>query len=465
MSRNRPDLLARVLNKSFDLIRQGAVRLVKPTTVYKYSEIERVFRLMQQGKHTGKCVLKVHPDDLVSVIPRNPHPLVLHENATYVLVGGLGGIGRSLATLLAEHGAKHIAFISRSGNSRPEAKTLMADLSAKGVNAYSFACDIANDKAMETVVATLTSNLPPIKGLIQSAMVLNDVYFENMTYDQWIATTRSKIQGSWNLHNTMPKDLDFFVMLASISGIVGNGSQANYAAGNTFQDGLAHYRRSQGLAACSLDLAVMAGIGWVAENVKVSAEHKADFDRMSMDPEDLYSLIASAITGFSHAGHPMPAQMVTGAGTGGTVESMEHLKTAIHFDEAMFSYLRQLDKHSTEDGSGSSAGGTGDIRNALAAATSLAQAGGIVEVGLTGKLSKSLAMAAEDIDTSKPMHGYGVDSLVAIEVRNWIFKELKSQVSVFDILSAVPITQLAVKIAEKSTLISADAIKAATVGT
>ena len=417
MSRNKPQMLSRVLNKSFDLVRAGAVRLVNPTTIYKYSEIEQVFRLMQQGKHTGKCVLKVHPDDLVPVVPRNPHPLTLSNNATYVLVGGLGGIGRSLATMLAKYGAKHLAFISRSGDTKPEAKKTLAELEAMGVRATSFSCDTVDEAAVKATVTEITMHMPPIKGLIQAAMVLNDTYFQDMTYEAWTATTRPKIQGTWNLHNTMPRDLDFFVMLASISGIVGNGSQSNYAAGNTFQDGLAHYRRAQGLAACTLDLSVMAGIGWVAENVKVSAEHKADFDRMAMDPEELYSLIESAITGYSEGEHAMPAQMVTGAGTGGTVEEMEHLKTAIHFDEAMFSYLRLLDKHGSVQ-EGAESGGPAEMRAHLAAATSLVQAGEIVEVGLAGKLAKALTMKAEDVDTRKPVHGYGVDSLVAIEVRN-----------------------------------------------
>ena len=417
MSRNKPRMLSRVLNQSFNLIRQGAVRLVKPTTIYKYSEIEKVFRLMQQGKHTGKCVLKVHPDDKVLVVPRNPHPLILSDKATYILVGGLGGIGRSLAMMLVDHGAKHLAFISRSGDSKPEAKETLSQLRVKGIEAISFSCDTVDDSAVRETVREISAHLPPIKGLIQCAMVLNDIYFEEMTYKAWTATTRPKIQGTWNMHNAMPRDLDFFIMLASISGIVGNGSQSNYAAGNTFQDGLAHYRRSQGLAACTLDLSVMAGIGWVAENVKVTAEHKADFDRMAMDPEELYSLMESAITGYSDGEHPMPAQMVTGAGTAGTVESMEHLKTAIHFDEAMFSYLRLLDRHGSGQ-EGIESGSPAEMRALLATATSLAQAGEIVEVGLAGKLAKALNMKAEDIDTGKPVHGFGVDSLVAIEVRN-----------------------------------------------
>ena len=419
MYRHNPSMMARVLKKSFELVREGTVGLIRPTTVYKYSEMEKAFRLMQQGRHTGKIVLKVDPDDLVPVIPRNPHPLTLDANATYVLVGGLGGIGRGLAEYLAKNGAKHIAFISRSGDTKPEAKNTLADLRNLGVHPTSYACDIVDYKSLKAVVQQMSSDLPPIKGLVQAAMVLNDIYFEEMEYEPWAATARPKIQGSWNLHNVMPKDLDFFIMLASISGIVGNGSQSNYAAGNTFQDGLAHWRRAQGLPACSLDLTMMAGIGWVAENVEIADEIKADFMRLAMGPEELFRVFESAITGYEESDHRTPPQLITGAGTGGVGQQMEHFKTGAHFEDAKGSYLARLDVQGV---STDVADAAIEVRGQLVAVTSLAQAGEIIEAGLTAKLGKSLNMAAEDLDTAKPVHSYGVDSLVAIEVRNVSFK-------------------------------------------
>jgi hypothetical protein len=72
--------------------------------------------------------------------------------------------------------------------------------------------------------------------------------------------------GTWNLHEFLPQDLDFFIVLSSLAGIIGSVSQANYAAGNTFQDALIHYRQQKGLAAQSLDIGVMTGIGYVEEH-------------------------------------------------------------------------------------------------------------------------------------------------------------------------------------------------------
>jgi hypothetical protein len=451
MCRRNPKTLARVFRDVFDLIRKGAVGLIKPIIVYKYSDMEKAFRLMQQAKHTGKIVITAHPDDLIPVIPRKSHPLKLDPKATYLLVGGNGGIGRAVATLLMEHGVKNMALISRSGDKKPGVKEAVEELRNLGVNMKAYPCDIANAAELKQTFSRISAEMPHIKGIIQCAMVLNDIYFTEMTYDAWTATTRPKIQGSWNLHQLAPKDLEFFLMLSSISGISGNGSQSNYAAGNTYQDGLAHYRRSLGLAACSLDLGAISGVGWMAENVNIADDYRADFERISIMPHELFSLIESALTGYSELEHPFPIQMVTGAGTGGIGQQMEHLKTSNVFDDPKYHYLRRLDVKGVAQTTENSAS---ELKGALTAATSLAQAAELVEGGLAIKLAKSLSMAADDIDTSKPVSSYGVDSLVAIEIRNWIFKELKSQVSVFDIVSKMPISQLAVKIAAKSNYVS-----------
>ena len=453
MARHNPKLLGKVFGKAMTLIREGSIGLVRPINIYKYSEMEQAFRTMQQAKHIGKIVLKANPGDLVPVIPRNPHPLTYDDKATYLLVGGLGGIGRALAVFMANKGAKNLAFLSRSGDSKPEAKEALQEIRDLGVNAIAYACDVTNIEDLQTTYGNMAAEMPHIKGVIQAAMVLNDQYFEDMTYKQWIGTTRPKIQGSWNLHEVMPKDLDFFIMLSSISGVSGNGAQSNYAAGNTYQDGLAHYRQSLGLTACALDLGAISGVGWMAENMQIADEYRGDFERMSLKPGELWSLLESSMTGYSEAEHRFPTQMVTGMGSGGIGQQMEHLKTSSAFDDPKYTFLRRLDVkgvfQSTEDS-------LGEVKTALTAATSLTHAAELVEGALALKLAKSLSMAVDDIDTHKAVYTYGIDSLVAIEIRNWIFKELKSQVSVFDILAKVPMTQLALKIAGKSGFVPAE---------
>ncbi|KAJ8131128.1 hypothetical protein O1611_g2501 [Lasiodiplodia mahajangana] len=188
--RHSPDLVARALRKSFDLIREGSVGLINPTEVYSYSEMEKAFEMVGRTGLVGKIVLRARPEDLVPVIPRNSNFVHLDGNATYVLVGGLGGIGRSLALFLAQHGAEHIAFISRSGSAKPEAQATMDELKDLGVHATSYKCDVADPEAFEATMTRMSAEMPPVKGAIHAAMVLNDILFEAMTYKQWFETTR-----------------------------------------------------------------------------------------------------------------------------------------------------------------------------------------------------------------------------------------------------------------------------------
>ncbi|KAL9113104.1 MAG: hypothetical protein Q9227_002716 [Pyrenula ochraceoflavens] len=458
MYRKNPKQFADVLRATFDLIRSSkSVGLLRPITVFSYTNLEEAFRTMQQAKHMGKIILSQTPQDIVPIVRENPHPLQLKDNATYLMVGGLGGIGRFLAIQLAQAGAKNLASFSRSGDSKPEAQAAMTELRDMGVNAVSYICDAGDPVAFEAAVARVKADLPPIKGAIHGTMLLNDILFEDLTYAQWDATIRNKVQGGLNMHNFLPRDLDFFVMLSSLAGVMGNPSQSNYASGNTFLDGLAHHRRSQGLAACTLNLGFIAGIGWAAENVKISEDNKADWDLISLQPPEVWSLVESAITGYSHDDDPMPIQLATCTGSGGQGQQMKTVQTSIHYGDPKYSFLRQLDVR------GGNAGGAqseaSELKDKLGAATSLMAAADIIEGALATKLAKAMSMAPEDIDTSKPVSAFGVDSLIAMEIRNWVFGILRSRVGIFDILRSGPILQLAAKIAENSLLIS-DAVKA-----
>ena len=412
--------------------------------------MQTVFRTMQEAQHIGKMVFTASPGDLVPVIPRTLGTTKLDSDATYVIVGGLGGIGRSLVIWLAGLEAKHIAIISRSGTSKPEAKSALEELMALGVDAKSYICDIVDPEAFSATVSRISSELPPVKGAIHCAMIVNDYFFSEMTYEQWHATISVKVQGAWNMHTYLPKHLDFFVMLSSASGYIGSPKLSAYAAGNTYNDGLAQYRRGLGLKACAPGFGFIAGIGWARENVKISDSHKADYDLMSIHPPQVRAIIESAISGYAAGDVPMPAQIATTMGTGGELQHMKLIKTRDYYKDPKFAYLAQLDVR--KDLEEQKIGGT-DLKSALETSASLAHATDVVEGALATKLAHSMSMAPDDIDTSKPVSAYGVDSLVSMEVRNWVHTVLRSTTGVYDILNSGPIVQLAAKIAENSALV------------
>jgi NADPH:quinone reductase-like Zn-dependent oxidoreductase len=186
-----------LLSKVLKLFEQGAIDFIRPITVRDFAEMESVFREMQRGTHIGKLILQATPASRVPILPRAEVPLRLKSDATYLLVGGLGGLGRAQAVFMAENGARHIAFISRSGDARPEAKKVMETLKEAGVEAKAYAGDVADKVQLSNILDDISRSMPPIRGVIQGAMVLADSLVHRMSYDQWVTATRPKVQGKF----------------------------------------------------------------------------------------------------------------------------------------------------------------------------------------------------------------------------------------------------------------------------
>jgi NADPH:quinone reductase-like Zn-dependent oxidoreductase len=447
----RPELMAEILKETFGLLRQKVTRPVSPLTIFPISDVENAFRVMQAGKHRGKLVLSFSPEHVVKV-HRNPSAeLRLKSNGTYVLVGGFGGIGSSLAHLLVEHGARNIAFISRSEASSEEAKNLLAELKKDAVvKAYS--CDISDEAALQGTVQQCASEMPPIKGVIQCAMVLRDALFENMNHRQWTESIRPKVQGTWNLHEHLPKELDFFIILSSFAGVFGNRGQANYAAAGAYEDAFAHYRRSLGLKAVSIDLGIMREVGVLATGTANASRDLKDWEvPFGIRQIELHALIRKIIASEASNDDDVGAQVLTGFATGGGVANAG-IRRPFYFEDPRFSVL-ELTGQRSQDGNADTEA-TVSLKAQLSAAKTVEAACEAVTICLVDKIATMMQTSVEEIDSGRPLHSFGVDSLVAVEVRNWLTKEAKADVTVFDILAAVPITSLAQIVVSKSALVS-----------
>lgn len=194
---NEPLRCGKIVSKVLQLFEQGAIDFIRPIAVRDFTEVESVFREMQRGTHIGKLVLQATPESRVPILPRAAVPLRLRADVTYLLVGGFGGLGRAQALFMAEHGARHIAFISRSGSAQPEAKKLITKLEECGVEAKAYAGDVSDKVHLRNILDEISESMPPIRGVIQGAMVLADSLFHRMSYEQWITATRPKVQGKF----------------------------------------------------------------------------------------------------------------------------------------------------------------------------------------------------------------------------------------------------------------------------
>ena len=443
-----PDQAGDIFTAVHDLLRQGILTAPSSLTSYSLGEAENAFRLMQSGRHIGKLVLTMGEEHDVPILHQASHSLRLDSKATYLLVGGLGGLGRSLASLFVDSGARNIAFVSRSGDSNAGTKKVIAELHARpGVSIRVYKADVSNKSSFEQAMRQCEAELPPIKGVVQMAMVLKDALFEKMTFDDWTASLRPKVDGTRNLHEhfTGERPLDFMIYFSSIAGLVGNPGQANYAAGNTYQDELARYRRSKGLKAVSLDLGIMRDIGVVAETGAkgfLAVWQKAIGIRETVFHAIMRSIINQQTAPGADFG---PVQIAMGLPTADIM--LKHgLVRPNFFDDPKMARLALASVPA--DGAVDNKGQSDSIESRLEKADGVDTASAIIAEALVQKIADMLQMEASDVDSHKPLTAYGVDSLVAIEVRNWISREMKVNIPLLDILAAVPMDKLAVKIAQ-----------------
>ncbi|OLN97702.1 Lovastatin diketide synthase LovF 18 [Colletotrichum chlorophyti] len=458
--------LGAVLGEVYRLVEQGHLSPAYPLKAYRPGQVEEVFRVMQQGKHIGKAVITFNTpgesddDTRAPVFQRAADLFRLDPDVTYLLVGGMGGLGRSLARNFAAAGARHIAFLSRSGDASTDAQTLLAELAGRwGVTARAYAADAADAASLRAAMEACEREMPPVRGVVQLAMVLRDVVFEKMAHAQWMQPLRPKVDGSRNLHEYFgaERPLDFFVLCSSVSGVVGNPGQAAYAAGNAYQDALAAYRRKLGLKAVAVDLGVMRDVGVLAEGNTESGVLGQWEEAVGIPEPIFHALIKSVVHGQKHeknSEEAVPAQVVTGLGTA-DVWAAHRLSPPFYLADPRFSPMAMTTTAaSSSDGdAGTGTTATMSLASQLAGVPSMQEAAEIVTEALVKRTAEILQMPASEVDPAQPLYRYGVDSLTAIEVRNWIARELKANMALLEIVSAVPIREFAAKIAEKSQLV------------
>ena len=233
------------------------------------------------------------------------------------------------------------------------------------------------------------------------------------------------------MHKHLPSELEFFVLLSSVCGVTGTRGQSNYAAGNSYQDALARHRVSLGNKCISLDLGAILAIGVAAEKDLSESLDRDGF--VGLSKGELFALLDHCCDPSTPLRKPWASQYLTGLG------ALEQGRQVYWTQKPLFSVLRNRNRIGHSDDTGAS----NDSATLLKSATSQVAAEDVILQALKLKLSHSLSIPIEDVDENKPIFAFGIDSLVALEVRYWFQKTLKSQVSVFDIMGAKSLLMLA----------------------
>ncbi|PYI04412.1 putative polyketide synthase [Aspergillus sclerotiicarbonarius CBS 121057] len=444
------DIVNQIWKQIGNLLQDGKLRGPVSPVTYTISELDEALDALVSDQPADLIILTAGPKDVVQIMHPKQSDTFLRSDASYMLVGGLGGIGRATAIWMADHGARTLIFVNRSGVSHGQSQATVRELAEKGVRVVVHAVDICSSTQVENMISELAHTAPPIRGVIQAAMILRDIHVEKMTIEDYTAVLGPKHTGTWNLHHHLPKDLDWFIMLSSISGIIGNATQAAYAAGSTFMDSFAAYRNSLGFPTVSLDLGVITDVGYLAENTELASK-MAKQGFQGTDTPTLMSLIEAAITSALNnpTGLPPPSsQIITGLGTWNPIHSLPN------FDSPLFAHYRRLFIDPTEDTTTTNSS-PDTIRETLQSTKSLDEASNTIYSALSARIASHLSIPIDRIDPNNPITEYGIDSHVAVDLRTWILKNIESAVSILEILSSGSLMDLAVRIAEKSDLVKA----------
>ncbi|KAI0465543.1 putative polyketide synthase [Xylaria cf. heliscus] len=368
----------------------------------------------------------------------------LHFNSegAYILVGCLGGLGRSLTTWMLERGCRNFVFLSRSGAAKPEAIDVVGRLEQAGAEVRIFCVDASDDVAVTRVVAEISSTRS-IKGVIHAAMVLRDNLFHSMTLEQYNQALNPKMKAAAALDKALGEmDLDFFILTSSVSAVLGNPGQANYSAGNSFLDFLALHRLKRGLAACSIVLPIVENVGVVAENSSI-AEAVTRQNPFSIDEREMLLAFEAAILqkqGVSHDRITIgDAQLILGLDPEAVMANMQasdsDMSNAYWVMDArlasLHSDLQRLVEASSTSPDGDSSTNRSAITSASLAGKSRTEILDIIGTHIANRTARILGMELDKLQLDgMSVARQGVDSMIGVELQTWLFKEFGVQISV-----------------------------------
>jgi 1-acyl-sn-glycerol-3-phosphate acyltransferase len=423
---DRPAFVGSMLREIAALIADRALEPI-PHTAFDLAEAEHALRFLAQAKHIGKLVLTVRQPSY-QVAPCAERP-ICRPDATYVISGGLGGLGLAVARWLVDCGARHLVLMSRRGMPIPENQAALDALRASAAEVVIVAGDVSREADVRRMLDEIRTTLPPVRGIVHGAMVLDDVLVPQLTAERLEAVLAPKIGGAWNLHLlTAADDLDFFVMFSSGMSQLGTKWQGNYAAANVFLDVLAPYRRSLGLPALTVNWGAIGEVGYVSRHGEI-AQHLQRQGMDTLTPAEALGWLEDAIRlGFANL----------------TVARMDWLrwssvdpKAVIVKKTRRLAHLASAEQTTSRDAAAES----GALLPVLAA-TPPAERQAVLVGHVVERVARVLGTSPKKVDAERPLTEMGVDSLMAVELQAMVNRDFGVSLSLASLLEGVTVRQL-----------------------
>jgi acyl transferase domain-containing protein/NADPH:quinone reductase-like Zn-dependent oxidoreductase/SAM-dependent methyltransferase len=407
-----------------------------PLRTFPFAQAAEAMRHLMKAQHMGKVVLSLE-DTAGVVVPAAPVPVSFSAEGTYLISGGLGGFGLAAARWLVEHGARHLVLLGRTDAAAPEVRSAVEALRQAGARVMIGRADVTCAEQVGQVLAEVRRCMPPLKGVLHAAMVLDDGPLVQMTAERFRTAWAPKVLGAWNLHRqTLQDPVDFFVLFSSMVGVLGLPGQANYAAGNCFLDALAQHRRAAGLPALSVQWGGVADVGFVARH--------RDTLGVSLERIGVESLPASHL--LEALGQVWRRQAVGAkAFASCSIGSVHWPRWGRSLPAAASPRFSRVVRDLASDAAASEPDRPKEevaLPAALHAAAP-AERRGLLEAHLRARAARILGTAPARVDVDQPLTQQGMDSLMAVELSTVIGRDLGIGLPSMSIISGASIARLA----------------------
>nr|AAF62885.1 EpoF [Sorangium cellulosum] len=414
MMLDQPARIRALLDELFGLVAAGAISPLgsglrvggsltpPPVETFPISRAAEAFRRMAQGQHLGKLVLTLD-DPEVRIRAPAESSVAVRADGTYLVTGGLGGLGLRVAGWLAERGAGQLVLVGRSGAASAEQRAAVAALEAHGARVTVAKADVADRSQIERVLREVTASGMPLRGVVHAAGLVDDGLLMQQTPARLRTVMGPKVQGALHLHTlTREAPLSFFVLYASAAGLFGSPGQGNYAAANAFLDALSHHRRAHGLPALSIDWGMFTEVGMAVAQENRGARLISRGMR-GITPDEGLSALARLLEGDRVQTGVIPITP----------------RQWVEFYPATAASRRLSRLVTTQRAVADRTAGDRDLLEQLASAEPSARAGLLQDV-VRVQVSHVLRLPEDKIEVDAPLSSMGMDSLMSLELRNRI---------------------------------------------